>query len=167
MAAKRTFVFLYLTLACFAGIIAIFIVDGYMGVYDTVYVTAGEQEQRIDPDFWLAQDNFTPTYYIGATNGTSVSFRYQVDNRRFSGYSEEVQVSVWRAGEKVLDVLTQSLDVPALARRELDWVVHTADLGAPTSDNEEFSLVIRRGEVERRIILNLYTMTLLKPAPPG
>ena len=90
-----------------------------------------------------------------------------IDNRRFSGYSAEVQVSVLQAGEKVLDVLTQSLDVPALSQRELDWVVDTADLGSPTSDNAEFSLVIRRGEVERKIILNLYPVTLLKPVPSG
>jgi hypothetical protein len=40
---------LYLALACFAGLIAIFIADGYLGIYDTAYVTAGEYEQEIEP----------------------------------------------------------------------------------------------------------------------
>ncbi|GAI56646.1 unnamed protein product, partial [marine sediment metagenome] len=43
----RKNLFLYLTLACFFGLIAIFIVDGYLGIYDTIYVTAGEQEERV------------------------------------------------------------------------------------------------------------------------
>ena len=42
----RRHLFLYLALGCFAGLIAIFIVDGYVGIYDTVYVTAGEYEQK-------------------------------------------------------------------------------------------------------------------------
>ena len=40
MAAERRNLFLYLTLACFLGIIAIFIFDGYVGIYDTIYVTS-------------------------------------------------------------------------------------------------------------------------------
>ena len=35
----RRHLFLYLALACFAGLIAISIVDGYMGIYNTVYIT--------------------------------------------------------------------------------------------------------------------------------
>jgi hypothetical protein len=44
---------LYLALACFAGLIAISIVDGYMGIYYTVYITTGEYEQEIKPESWL------------------------------------------------------------------------------------------------------------------
>ena len=58
MAAKRRNLFLYLTLVCFLGLIAIFIVDGYMGVYDTVYITAGEREQKIESDVWRRGDKF-------------------------------------------------------------------------------------------------------------
>ena len=48
MATKRRNLFLYLTIACFFGLIAIFIVDGYMGIYDILYVTTGEYEEKID-----------------------------------------------------------------------------------------------------------------------
>jgi len=47
----RRYLFLYLTLACFFGLVAIFIVDGYIGIYDTLYITAGEREQTIEADF--------------------------------------------------------------------------------------------------------------------
>ena len=58
MAAKRRNLFLYLTLVCFFGLIAIFIIDGYMGIYDTVYITAGEREQKIESDVWRQGDKY-------------------------------------------------------------------------------------------------------------
>ncbi len=168
MATKRNYAFLYLALACFAGIIAVFIVDGYMGVYDTIYITTGEQEQRVDADFWLSRDNFSPTYYISAAAGEKVSFRYEIDNRRFSRYSTSVEVSAWRSGEKILDVTSQPIDIAALGTGELEWVVDTAQLGSTPSEwGEEFSLIIQRGDIERRIILNLYPVTLREPSPTG
>lgn len=51
MAIKRKTAHTYLALAHFLGIIAIFIVDGYMGIYDTIYATSGEYERKIEPDF--------------------------------------------------------------------------------------------------------------------
>lgn len=51
MAIKRKTAHTYLTRAHFLGIIAIFIVDGYMGIYDTIYATSGEYERKIEPDF--------------------------------------------------------------------------------------------------------------------
>jgi len=53
MAVKRRYLFLYLALACVAGLTAIFIVDAYLGIYDTVYVTAREYTQKIEADYWL------------------------------------------------------------------------------------------------------------------
>jgi hypothetical protein len=39
--------YLFLTIAFFLAIIAIFVFDGYMGVYDTVTVIAEEREETI------------------------------------------------------------------------------------------------------------------------
>ena len=52
MVAKGRNRFLYLSIACFAGLVAIFVADGYMGIYDTIYVTEMEYEWRIEPDYW-------------------------------------------------------------------------------------------------------------------
>ena len=78
MATKRKSLFLYLTLACFLGLIAIFVVDGYMGVYDTFYLTTGEYEQKIGPGSWLKQDRyvisnryFSSTLAYQSINGSS------------------------------------------------------------------------------------------------
>jgi hypothetical protein len=94
MATKRRNLFLYLTLACFIGLIAIFIVDGYMGIYDTIYVTTGEREQKIEPDFWLRQEWAWST---GVNWDEKVFFGYEVDNRQFSAYSADIEASVWHS----------------------------------------------------------------------
>ncbi len=52
--SMRKNLFLYLALACFVGLIAIFVVDGYMGIYDTVYITTGKQEYKVDADVGIA-----------------------------------------------------------------------------------------------------------------
>ena len=61
MAVKHRNLYLYLTLACFLGIILIFIFDGYMGVYDSLTVTTGEQEDQIKADQWPRQGRYWPT----------------------------------------------------------------------------------------------------------
>ena len=93
MAKKRKNLFLYLTLACFLGLVAIFIADGYLGIYDTIYITAGEREDKVEADFWLEQDRY---YSVGVNWDEKALFSYEVDNRLFSSYSTDIDVSVWR-----------------------------------------------------------------------
>lgn len=153
MATKRKNLYLYLTLACFIGLIAIFIVDGYMGVYDTVYITAGEREQKIEADFWQRQDKFWST---GVNWGEKVFFRYEVDNRQFSSYTADIEISVWHSQEKVLDLISQPISITAFDKGQLEWVIDTAELKPdelPPEQGYEFSVIINRGEIERQIIL--------------
>ncbi len=164
MTTKRRNLFLYLTLACFFGLIAIFIVDGYMGIYDTIYITAGEREQKIEPDFWLRQE------WDWSTNvnwDEKVFFDYDVDNRRFSTYSADIEVSVWRSQEKVLDLMSQPLSIAAFDKGRLEWVLDTAELlpeSIPPEQGYEFTVIIKRGEIERRIIV--YMTPVIYPPKP-
>ncbi len=75
MATKRKNLYLYLTLACFIGLIAIFIVDGYMGIYDNLFVTTGEREEEIGRDSRPWQESVRVDW------GGKAFFRYEVDNR--------------------------------------------------------------------------------------
>jgi len=153
MATKQRNIFLYLALACFVGIIAIFIVDVYMGVYDTLYVTAGEREQKIEPDFWLRGDYLWST---GVNQGEKVFFRYEVDNRQFSQYSVPVEVSVWRMQEKVLSLISQPIVVAPFRKGEVEWVVDSSELlpsGVPPEQTYEHTVIIKRGEIERKVIV--------------
>ncbi len=166
MATKRRNLFLYLTLACFFGLIAIFIVDGYMGIYDTLYITTGEREQRIDADAWLRQDKFFST---GVTRGGKTFFRYEVANRRFLSYTADIEVSVWRSQEKLRDLTAQQIVIAAFAEEEVEWVVDTAELlpsDIPPEQSYEYTVIIRRGQIERRIILRINPLPYPAPFPP-
>jgi len=169
MAAKRRNLFLYLTLACFFGLIAIFIVDGYMGIYDTVYITAGEREEKIEPDFWLRQDR---VWSAGINWGEKAFFRYEVDNRQFSSYTADIAVSVWHSQEKVRDLLSQQISVAAFDKGQLEWVMDTAELlpgDIPPEQGYQYSVTIKRGEIERKIIVSINPLAYppkALPAPP-
>ena len=154
MATKRRNLFLYLTIACFLGLITIFIVDGYMGTYDTLHVTIGERPQTIGSDVWLRQDSF---WSIGMNQGEKASFRYEIDNRQFSIYTSDVDVSVWRNQEKVRDlVVSQSISVNVFAKGELTWVVDSTEIlpgDFSPKQGYQYTIAIKRGEIERNIIL--------------
>ena len=153
LATKQRNLFLYLALACFVGIIVIFVVDGYLGVYDTVYITAGEREEQIQADFWFQEDY---PWSTGVNQGERIFFRYQVDNRRFSQYSADIEVSVWQMREKVVSVVSEPMVVTPFDKGEVEWTLDTVELKpgdiAP-EQSYEFSIIIKRGETERRVIL--------------
>ncbi|MFC1903761.1 hypothetical protein ACFLXJ_03090 [Chloroflexota bacterium] len=155
MATKRRNLFLYLTLVCFLSLIAIFIVDGYMGIYDTIYITSGEREQEIDPDVWLRNDRFWST---GVEREEKAFFRYEVDNRQFSSYTSEVEVSVWRMQDKVMDVVSQPVSIDAFNKGQVAWAINTTEIlpeDIPPEQSYEFTILIQRGEIERRIIVHI------------
>jgi len=165
MATRRGNLFLYLTLLCFFGLIAIFIVDGYMGLYDTLYVTAGEREQKIEFDLWERGERF---WSAGVSRGEKAFFRYEVDNRRFSTYTAQVEVSVWRMQEKVLDVTSQPLTIGSFAKAQLEWVIDPSELlpsDAPPEQGYEYTIKIKRGELERDVILFINPSPYV-PKPP-
>ncbi len=161
MATGRKNLYLYLTLACFFGLIAIFIVDGYLGIYDTIYVTAGEREEKIEADFWLRQSLIKPAgvknaYYISANWEEKIFFRYEVDNRQFSSFTADIEVAVWHSQEKVYDLVSQHMQIGAFDKEQLEWVVDTAEFlpsAVPPEQSYEFTVIIKRGQVERNVIV--------------
>ena len=167
MATKRGNLFLYLTLACFFGLIAIFIVDGYMGIYDNLFVTTGEREEEIGRDSRPWQESVR----VGWSE--KAFLRYEVDNRQFSTYSANITVSVWHSKEKIRDLISQEISIAAFDKGQLEWVLDTAELipgDVPPEQGYEFTVVIKRGEIERRLITHVrplrYPPELIIPAPP-
>jgi hypothetical protein len=160
----RKNLFLYLALACFLGLIAIFIVDGYLGIYDTTYITVGEQEQIIEPDYWLAGRSapaeFELDYYISAEWGQKLSFRYEIDNRRFSSYSTLVQASVWQEDEKLLDLFSEEKSMGSFDKAIAEWTLSSEELQLPATSSQyqasQYTVKISYGEVTRRIVVDFY-----------
>ena len=179
MATGRKNLYLYLTLACFLGLIAIFIVDGYLGIYDTIYVTAGEREEKIEADFWLRQSliksvGVKNAYYMSANWEEKIFFRYEVDNRQFSSYTADIEVAVWHSQAKVYDLVSQHIQIGTFDKEQLVWVVDTAEFlpsDVPPEQSYEFTVIIKRGQVERNIIVYINPRTYpsgakVVPAPP-
>jgi len=156
----RRSLFLYLALVCFIGLVAIFIVDGYLGIYDTIYITAREYEQEVEPDFWLRQDQ---AWSIVATWGEKTFFRYEVDNRRFSTYSTTIQASVWKENQKIIDLLTEDKVVKSFDKATVEWTLDSKELESRGFSVGEYTVKIERDGVERRIIARYPTEYPAKP----
>jgi len=137
-----------------------------MGIYDTVYITAGEREQEIEPDVWLRQDRF---WSAGVNWGEKAFFSYELANRQFSSYTADIEVSVWRMQEKLLDVLSQPIVVAPFDEGQLEWVIDTTELlpeDIPPEQSFEYTVLIKRGEIERKVILYINVPVYPpKPAP--
>jgi len=156
MAVKaKNNLFLYLTLACFLGIILIFIFDGYIGTYDSLKITSGERESTIDTDVWLRGD---PYYATGIDWGEQAFFSYKVDNRRFSAYTADVQVSLWHSQEMVAEIANQPLSLASFEEGQVAWTLDTAELvpaDVPPEQGYEFTLLIKRGDIERSVVVHV------------
>ena len=145
----RRNLFLYLALACFVGLIAIFVFDGYLGIYDTVHVTSGEREQTIDPS-------------VQAVWGEErVFFRYEINNRWFSSYATPIQASVWQENKKVVDLFAEDKAIEPFNQTTVEWILDSEHLQSLGFDHGEYTIKIERKGTERKVIVGYYL-----PAPP-
>lgn len=166
---KSRNLYLYLALACFVGILAIFVVDGYLGIYDTLYITIQESERKIESDYW--QDNWTGRYGYngGGVWEEPVYFRYKIDNNRFSTYLTSVEVSVWKSGESVLDLVNEDLSLAAFDDITVDWTLRTEELEKQGYGVGEYTIKIEHGTIERKVIWEFHDLDspgYLKPPVP-
>ena len=169
MAVKNKSLYLYLTLACFLGIIIIFIFDGYMGIYDSLVMDNGQYPQRIDADRWAQEERETYLSSTGVEKGGRVDFTYTVANHRFSGYSAEVAVSFLHNRE-TLSGFSDMLSAAAFKEGELTWSLDTAEIipaDYPSDQNYNVNVIIARGETVREVVVNIYPSPIAVKPPPS
>ncbi len=158
MAVKHKNLYLYLALACFAGIIAIFVFDGYVGVYDKLVMDSGQYRQTVEYDQWAREEKFGGYVGIGIERGGQVDFSYTIENHRFSAHNGSVAVSLWYNKVKTADVLSRQVTVPAFDKEELTWTIKAADIipaGYPAGQSYVVNVKIKMGNIERNINLNV------------
>jgi len=153
MDMKHKNLYLFLTLACFVGIILIFIFDGYMGLYDTLVMDNGQYKQRVEAEQWQTEEygNLASMY---VERGSWIDFAYTVENHRFSAYTADVVVSLWYGQRKVADLVTSRISPGSFGKGELKWTLETTDLvpaDYPAEQSYNLSMFIKRGEVERKV----------------
>jgi len=156
MKVKHRNLYLYLTLACFVGIILIFIFDGYLGVYDSLEIASGEFPQTIEPDRWPEDEKYPYYSTVNVQQGGIIAFTYEVQNRTFSAYSADVEVTVSHEQEQVAVLLSQPLTVTSFDEAQLGWVLDAAEFipaGFTSDQRYDLSVLIKRGDVERNVII--------------
>lgn len=181
----RKNLFLFLALTCFVGLLAIFMVDGYMGIYDTVDITVGEQSWKVEADVWqrpyplYAPARFgTPMpaegdkggYYMSANRDERISFGYEVDNRKFATYEADIEVAVWKGQQKIRDLISQPVSIAAFAKGEVAWVIDNTELlprDILPEQGYQYTVIIKRGEIERRIIVYINALPYSEKVLPG
>ena len=157
----RRHLFLYLAIACFLGLLAIFVFDGYMGIYDTIRVKAGEYEQTIEPEQWQ-RDRYIPS--SGTTWGGKIFFTYELENRLFSSYITRIQASVWQENKKVFDLFSGDESAGPFGNLTVEWTLDSKELESRGFSPGQYTVKIKRGEVERTIVTR-FNEPLAKPLP--
>lgn len=169
MSVKHKYLYLFLALACFVGIILIFVFDGYMGVYDHLSIDNGQYVQTVESDQWRQTDRFSGIYSTGIGRGGRVDFTYTIENHRFSAYNEDVVVSLWYNKEKTTDILSTKVTIPSFDKEVLAWTLTVDSIvppDYPTEQNYIVNVKINRGNIEREINLVINaTPTIIKSVP--
>jgi len=167
---KRNNVFLFLALACFVGIILIFIFDGYIGVYDSLVMDNGQYKQTVAADQWAQQAKYGGIVSVGVDQNSQVDFTYTIENHRFSAYTGSLDVSLWYNKVKKADLLSKQLSIPAFDKEELNWAINPMQVVSAnftTGQNYIYNIKIRRGNIERDINVNIYfSSNGIKIIPP-
>jgi hypothetical protein len=168
MKAKHRNLYLYLALACFVGIILIFVFDGYMGVYDSLEIVSGEFPQTIEPDRWPEDERYPSYVTVNVQQGGSIAFTYEVQNRTFSAYSADLEVTVWHEQQQLAVLLSQPVQVSSFDESRLDWTLDSAEFtpaALPEDQRYDLSVRIKRGDIERNIIVYIRGYNLELPPP--
>jgi hypothetical protein len=163
---KQKTLYLILAVACFIGIILIFVFDGYLGLYDSLTMNSGEQSQTITFDQLnkYERDTFIPQLY--PNNSSNMVLSYEIDNRNFTAYRADITVSLWHNQVKVEDVFSGKVDIGAFKKDTVQWNIDTQQFASDnTTQGVNFTLEINRGDVLRKVIVYL-SYPIIKIQPP-
>jgi len=166
-------VYLYLALACFLGIVLIFLFDGYLGIYDSLTASNPSYQQEVPVEQWQNPDRYGGPYGMSIDENGYLDFTYKVANRRFTGYSAEVVVTLTDLNGVKTELLRQTLTAGAFQTGEITWTVQGTDLlpaGTAQTVNPMVNLEIQRGDVARVISLYINRLPITQkvlPAPTG
>ncbi len=171
-AGRGAYLYLGLTLTCFLAILCIFVVDGYLGVYDTLYITYEEHEQAIEFESqqYVKEEG---TYFAGEiVAGSSALYRYRIDNRTFSPREGRLTASLWKAGNKLTDLANKEIKIGGFESTVVEWTISSdklRDIDAATEEFINYTVKINFDGKERRIVFAYRTRGIMLPKPvvPG
>lgn len=168
MTEKGKILYLILAVACFLGIILIFVFDGYIGVYRTLDVDNGQYVQTIGAEQWeKAEDRYLLGFSV--EEGQTLQFTYRVENRRFSGNDYPLTVYYVNQGETI-DLVDTELNISAFGSKEVVWTLDTSNLipaDYPTDRQLILTMTIKAGDNQNDMSIYINrNYTDLKLIPP-
>ena len=165
MTVKRRNLYLFLALACFLGIIVIFIFDGYLGVYDSLVMDNGQFPQKVEADQWQRQEKFGYFVSTSVDRGGRIEFTYTVENHRFTAYTAGVQASLWYNQDKLADLKAGQVAAGAFGQGELKWTLDVREFvpaDFPPEQGYNMNVDIKRGDIVRKVVVYISPL----PVPP-
>ncbi len=85
-----------------------------------------------------------------------------MDNRRFSSYTVDIEVAVWHSQEKLYDLVSQHMQIGAFDKGQLEWIMDTKEFipsDIPAEQGYQYTVIIKRGQIERNIIVYINART--------
>ncbi len=163
MKKRRKNLSLYVALLCVAGIMVIFLLDAYLGIYDTLYITQRGSERPVGFEQWERWERWPERYEGSAYTarvyyGEVLSFRYEIANRRFGKYSTPIEASVWKGEERISTLFSGEETIKPFDEVAVRWTSETERLkeyGDPAAPYTNYSIRVKTERVERRIILRV------------
>ena len=161
---RRINLWLLLAVVCFLGIIAVFFIDGYMGLYYRVRVETPVNTFEIPPEFWEESGKAIPSYYFSdVSRNDLIRFQLVVENRRFTDSQIDLDISLWEGGREIQKLLTRSDNIAAFEPSQpYEWEIDTSQLDVLDEvSGTSYIIKINGNGVERRLIFRLYTSQVL------
>ena len=159
MAVKHNNLYLFLALACFVGIILIFVFDGYIGVYDKLVMDNGQFKQTVEGDQWAREEKYGGTVSISVDRNSQVDFTYTIENHCFSVYTDSLEVTLWYNKIKTKDLISQEFSISPFDKQEFKWTVIPSEIlpaGATAGQNYVFDVKIKRNGIERDVNVGIF-----------
>ncbi len=159
--SKARLVYLYIAIACFTGIILIFVFDGYMGRVRTLEIDNGRYTQVFDEQWMQEQSNqWTPSF--NAQPDDTITFTYTLENRVFSDIDEDFRVYLKDEPDTIF--VEDVISAGAFGTDSITWTIETNDLLPPsyTAGNEfNFEFVISAGEEELELNIMIFAQVTM------
>lgn len=160
----RRNLFLYLTIACFIAIMAIVIFGGYLGVFDTLYITTGGNQQTITPALFYRDS--ADQLNVQATWGNKISFVYELENRQFSPYETRVEVTLWSERQPgPLVLFSHDENIASFEKLKMGWTIDPVELKSRGFTEGLYTVNIQRKGLGRKIPVSYFSYPQKPPYP--
>ncbi|MCJ7605187.1 MAG: hypothetical protein MUO19_04035 [Dehalococcoidales bacterium] len=158
MAGQRRNLYLYLALACFLGILLIFVFDGYMGVYDKLTADNGQYRQTFGGEQWDQPEDRGYLSTVNAERGGVIDFTYGINNNRFTRYSNPVRVYLETSSNTTMELLNTDISAGAFGSDEIAWSLDPErwlPVDYPLDTQLRATMTIEHGNFTREITVSM------------